>query len=53
MTGDGKAKKKDIGAAVVLTLGLEKPPTPDDTADAVAIAITHLFWSSFNGGIWQ
>lgn len=53
MTGDGKAKKKDIGAAVVLTLGLERPPTPDDTADAVAIAITHLFWSSFNGGILQ
>ncbi|MGM9992941.1 MAG: crossover junction endodeoxyribonuclease RuvC [Candidatus Bruticola sp.] len=50
MTGDGRAKKKDIGEAVVLTLGLEKAPTPDDTADAVAIALTHLFWISFNGG---
>ncbi|MGM9999440.1 MAG: crossover junction endodeoxyribonuclease RuvC [Candidatus Bruticola sp.] len=49
MTGDGRAKKKDIGNAVVLTLGLEKAPTPDDTADAVAIALTHIFWSDFNG----
>ncbi|MBQ7502917.1 crossover junction endodeoxyribonuclease RuvC [bacterium] len=48
MTGDGRAKKGDIGKMVVLTLGLKKKPTPDDTADAVAIAITHHFWGGLN-----
>jgi len=48
MTGDGRAKKSDIGRMVVLTLGLKKKPTPDDTADAVAIAITHQFWGGLN-----
>lgn len=48
MTGNGQARKKDMGQAVVITLGLDKAPTPDDTADAVAIAITHHFWSSIN-----
>lgn len=44
VTGDGKAKKNEVGQMVVLTLGLKKKPTPDDTADAVAVAITHHFW---------
>ena len=44
VVGDGKAKKNEVGQMVVLTLGLKKKPTPDDTADAVAVAITHHFW---------
>ena len=50
MTGNGQAKKKEVEAAVVYTLNLDKAPKPDDTADAVAIAITHIFWEDFNGG---
>ena len=49
MTGDGRAKKKDIENMVVITLGLDKKPKPDDAADAVAIAITHQFWGGLNG----
>lgn len=40
--GYGAADKKQVQAMVKLRLGLEKPITQDDTADAVAIALTSL-----------
>lgn len=41
VVGNGNADKKQIEFMVVRLLGLEKPPKPDDVADALAIAITH------------
>ena len=41
VTGYGKAEKKQVITMVTMLLGLPKPPKPDDTADALAIAICH------------
>lgn len=43
VTGYGRAEKKQIGDMVKLLLKLKSVPKPDDTADALAIAITHAF----------
>ncbi|MBR4682240.1 MAG: crossover junction endodeoxyribonuclease RuvC [Elusimicrobiaceae bacterium] len=40
--GTGTADKKQVQRMVQLTLRLDKAPSPDDTADAVAIGICHL-----------
>ncbi|MCW1929881.1 MAG: crossover junction endodeoxyribonuclease RuvC [Candidatus Kerfeldbacteria bacterium] len=39
IVGNGQAKKADVQRMVQLTFGLQKPPQPDDAADAVAIAM--------------
>ena len=41
VVGYGKAEKKQVIAMVTSLLGLKDPPKPDDTADALAIAICH------------
>lgn len=41
VVGYGRAEKKQVIAMVTMMLGLKKPPTPDDTADALALAICH------------
>ena len=41
VVGYGKAEKHQVIAMVTTILKLPKPPKPDDTADAVAIAICH------------
>lgn len=41
LTGYGRAEKKQIQEMVRVLLKLEKPPKPDDCADALAAAITH------------
>lgn len=41
VVGYGRAEKKQVISMVSMLLGLEKPPKPDDTADALAIAICH------------
>ncbi len=41
VVGYGRAEKKQVISMVTTLLGLEKPPRPDDTADALAIAICH------------
>ncbi|MBQ8398309.1 MAG: crossover junction endodeoxyribonuclease RuvC [Clostridia bacterium] len=41
VVGYGKAEKKQVIAMVTMLLGLSKPPKPDDTADALAIAVCH------------
>ncbi len=40
VTGYGKADKEQVGRMVSIVLGLREVPTPDDTADALAIAVT-------------
>ena len=42
MTGYGRADKKQIQQMVKVYLGLEKAPRPDDAADALAVALTHI-----------
>lgn len=41
VVGYGKAEKKQVIAMVTSLLKLQAPPKPDDTADAIAIAICH------------
>ena len=41
VVGYGKAEKHQVIAMVTTILKLPSPPKPDDTADAVAIAICH------------
>ena len=42
ITGSGKASKQEVLEAVMLNLNLNYPPRPDDSADALAIALTRL-----------
>ena len=41
VVGYGRADKKQVITMVTLLLSLPAPPKPDDTADALAIAICH------------
>lgn len=41
VVGYGRAEKKQVITMVTTLLGLEKPPKPDDTADAIALAMCH------------
>ena len=43
VTGYGRAEKQQVGQMVKTILKLESVPRPDDTADALAIALTHAF----------
>lgn len=42
VTGYGRAEKKQVQKMVKLILGMDHEPKPDDAADAIAIAITHI-----------
>ena len=50
VVGYGKAEKRQVIAMVTSILKLPKPPKPDDTADAVAIAICHAQCSASSIG---
>lgn len=43
VSGSGRAGKAQVGAMVTRILRLEAPPRPADAADALALAITHLW----------
>ena len=43
LTGYGQAEKTQIQYMITKILHLKETPKPDDAADAVAIALTHLF----------
>lgn len=43
VTGDGHADKKQVVSMVIRTLKLKVAPRLDDTADALAIAMTHAY----------
>ena len=49
--GYGAAEKGQVQGMVANLLGLEKNPSPDDAADALAIAIAGLSMSSFDRNI--
>lgn len=43
VSGNGRADKVQVGFMVARLLRLDAPPKPADAADAVALAITHLW----------
>ena len=43
VTGHGRADKRQVQQMVTLLLNLDKVPKPDDVADALAIALCHLY----------
>jgi crossover junction endodeoxyribonuclease RuvC len=43
VVGRGAAVKPQVGYMVAKILQLQAAPTPADAADAVAVALTHLF----------
>lgn len=49
--GDGAADKKQVGKMVTQILKLKEVPKPDDTADAIAIALTHAYSYRLKGKI--
>ena len=48
IAGTGKATKKEVLDAVMFNLKLNQAPKPDDSADALAIALTKLNEEGFN-----
>ena len=48
ITGYGRATKQQMQTMVKVMLGLNAVPKPDDTADALAIAICHAHSAQFN-----
>lgn len=49
VTGSGRADKKQVTHMVTRILRLDAPPKPADAADALALAITHL-WRGATAG---
>jgi crossover junction endodeoxyribonuclease RuvC len=49
VTGHGRADKTQVGAMVTRLLHLDQPPRPADAADALALAICHV-WRSRGAG---
>ena len=49
-TGKGSASKEQVAALIQSHLGLKKPPTPADAADALAIAFCHLIQAGKSRG---
>lgn len=43
VTGTGRAEKAQVGAMVTRLLRLDAPPKPADAADALALAICHIW----------
>jgi crossover junction endodeoxyribonuclease RuvC len=43
VSGNGRADKQQVGAMVTRILRLETVPRPADAADALALAITHIW----------
>jgi len=43
VSGYGRAEKNQVGQMVKTILSLKEIPKPDDTTDALAVAITHAF----------
>lgn len=48
VSGYGGADKAQVGKMVKTILGLESVPKPDDTADALAVGLAHLFSRKIN-----
>ena len=51
VVGYGKADKHQMQEMVRVILGLSAPPTPDDAADALAVAICHVQTAPFRSRV--
>ena len=51
VTGSGRADKAQVGEMVRRLLGLKDAPEPADAADALALAICHIYQSPITGKI--
>jgi len=51
VTGSGRADKKQMTHMITRILGLQKPPSPADAADALALAVCHSWRSPMQGGV--
>ncbi len=51
VTGYGRAEKAQVGEMVKTILSLKTVPKPDDTADALAVGLTHLFSRRIEGKV--
>jgi crossover junction endodeoxyribonuclease RuvC len=49
VTGTGRAEKAQVGSMVARILGLNEAPRPADAADALALAICHLWRGAAQG----
>jgi crossover junction endodeoxyribonuclease RuvC len=52
VVGYGRAEKNQVISMVTVLLGLPEPPKPDDTADALAVAICHAHSGSSSLGAY-
>jgi len=48
LTGYGRTVKNSLREVVQMELEMEKPPSPIDASDALALAITHHYFSGIN-----
>jgi len=48
VTSNGNANKKQVQEMVKILLQMEDLPTPDDAADALAVALCHINWLNFS-----
>jgi crossover junction endodeoxyribonuclease RuvC len=53
VTGSGRADKAQVGTMVTRVLGLSDLPKPADTADALALAICHIWRGSALANLQQ
>jgi crossover junction endodeoxyribonuclease RuvC len=53
VTGSGRADKAQVGAMVTRLLRLDAPPKPADAADALALAICHIWRGGGTGRLEQ
>ena len=51
VSGSGRAEKAQVGAMVTRILRLDAPPKPADAADALALAICHIWRGTANNRI--
>lgn len=51
VTGNGRADKAQIGHMVTRILGLQETPRPADAADALALAICHLWRGGYDARV--
>lgn len=51
VTGSGRADKAQVGEMVRRLLGLKEVPEPADAADALALAICHIYQNPMNSKI--
>lgn len=51
VSGNGRADKAQVGAMVTRLLNLREAPKPADAADALALAITHIWRGGANARI--